>query len=265
MNMAKTPGRVVLVGAGPGAADLLTLRAARALSEADLVLYDALVDQSVLDLAPSAQRFYVGKRAGRQNTSQTTIHALMIRAARNGRNVVRLKAGDPFVLGRGGEEVVALEAAGIPVEVVPGISSAIAGPADAGIPVTHRGLSAGLLILSAVPDTHYRIVLAALPPRSVTVVLMMALGARHEIATFLAEVGWPRDLPVAIVLGATTTRAWSWTGMLHELGTAEIPVDRANLPGLIVLGEVVSLSDVVNRARRVESNEEASRWKRQAH
>lgn len=236
----KKKGRVVLVGAGPGAADLLTVRAVRALGEADLVLYDALVAPEVLDLAPRAHRFFVGKRAGKPSTAQTTIHALMIRAARSGKTVVRLKGGDPFVLGRGGEEVLALEEAGVDVEVVPGVTSAIAGPADAGMPVTHRGLAPGFLVLSAVPSDHYRRVLATLAPGSVTVVLMMALGARAEIAEFLIAQGWPCTLEASIVIDATLPSAWSWCGTLEDLGAARIPDSDGR--GLVVLGPVVSLA-----------------------
>jgi uroporphyrin-III C-methyltransferase len=242
------PGRAILVGAGPGDPDLLTVRATRALREADLVLYDALVDRRTLDLAPRAQRFYVGKRANRRSIAQETIHALMIRAARRGRVVVRLKAGDPFVLGRGGEEATACAAAGVPVEVIPGISSAIAGPAAAGIPVTHRGVSPGVLVLSAVPAVHYERALEQLPPRAVTVVLLMALGARSSIAAFLRRVGWPGDLPAAIVLGACTPRAWSWTGTLDDLERVTVPDECVDLPGLVVLGQVVSLAGTVSAA-----------------
>ncbi|HET9314120.1 MAG TPA: uroporphyrinogen-III C-methyltransferase, partial [Vicinamibacteria bacterium] len=141
-------GFVWLVGAGPGDPDLLTRRAARVLGEADLVLYDALVSQAALELAPRAQRFPVGKRAGRPSVDQETIHRLMITAARRGRRVVRLKGGDPFVCGRGGEEALALRAAGVPFEVVPGISSAVAAPAAAGIPVTHRGLASAFVVVA---------------------------------------------------------------------------------------------------------------------
>ncbi len=137
-------GHVSLVGAGPGDPDLLTVRAARALAAADLVLYDALVSAETLALAPRAQRFCVGKRAHRPSFRQETIHAVMIRAARRGKRVVRLKGGDPFVFGRGGEEALALRAAGVPFDVVPGISSAVAAPALSGIPVTHRGLASAL-------------------------------------------------------------------------------------------------------------------------
>ena len=134
----KTPGHVSLVGAGPGDPGLLTRRAAAVLRRADLVLYDALVDERVVALARRAQRFYVGKRAGRHALSQHEIQSVLISQAGRGRHVVRLKGGDPFVFGRGGEEAQALEQAGIPYEVIPGVSSAIAAPASAGIPLTHR-------------------------------------------------------------------------------------------------------------------------------
>jgi siroheme synthase len=140
-------GRVSLVGAGPGDPGLLTRHAVARLRSAELVLYDALVDQRVLRYARRARRFYVGKRAGRHAMTQEAINALMIRAARRGRRVVRLKGGDPFVFGRGGEEALALQRAGVPYDVVPGVTSAIAAPASAGIPVTHRGLSTAFLVV----------------------------------------------------------------------------------------------------------------------
>ena len=137
----KAPGHVSLVGAGPGDPALLTRKAALALRKADLVLYDALVDERVVALARRAQRFYVGKRAGRHALSQHEIQAVLVSQAKRGRRVVRLKGGDPFVFGRGGEEAIALAEAGIPFEVVPGVSSIAAVPASALIPVTHRGVS----------------------------------------------------------------------------------------------------------------------------
>src|SRR5262249_9130388 len=141
-------GLVSLVGAGPGDPDLLTLRAVARLQEANVVLYDALVDRAALRHAPRARWAYVGKRAGRHSISQCTIERLMIRQARRGARVVRLKSGAPFVLGRGGEEALALAAAGIPCEVVPGVSAAVAAPGLSGIPVTHRGLSSAFLVVS---------------------------------------------------------------------------------------------------------------------
>ena len=144
-------GWVSLVGAGPGDPGLLTRKAIARLRAADLVLYDALIDERILRYARRAQRFYVGKRAGRHAMTQQAIHTLMIRAARKGRRVVRLKGGDPFVFGRGGEEALALQRAGIAYDVVPGVSSAIAAPASAGIPVTHRGISSAFLVVSLLP------------------------------------------------------------------------------------------------------------------
>src|SRR5262245_26497657 len=135
-------GHVSLVGAGPGDPGLLTRTAVARLRAADLVLYDALVDERILKIARRAQRVFVGKRAGRHALSQEDIHSVMIRAAKRGRHVVRLKGGDPFVFGRGGEEALALQAAGVAFDIVPGVTSAFAAPAAAGIPVTHRGLSA---------------------------------------------------------------------------------------------------------------------------
>ena len=201
-----------LVGAGPGDPELLTRRAERVLGEADLVLYDALVDTRILALAPRAQRFPVGKRGGKPSFEQRTIEALMIRAARAGKTVVRLKAGDPFVFGRGGEEVIALEDAGIEVEVVPGLSSAIAAPAAAGIPVTHRGLASGFVVLTGFPEETWRSVLAALPPHSLTLVFMMALGSRAAIVEHLVAHGWRSDTPAAIVHAASTREERQWVG-----------------------------------------------------
>ena len=242
------PGRVTLVGAGPGDPELLTVKALRALESADLVLYDALVDPRVVALAAGASRFFVGKRAARPSITQASILRLMIRAARGGKRVVRLKGGDPFVFGRGGEEAIACRLAGLAVEIVPGLSSAIAGPGSVGIPVTHRGVTPGFLVLSASPAEPCRAVLAALAPGAVTVVLLMGLRERASLAAFLAAHLWPARLPAAIVLGATTAEEWSWRGTLGELAQVALPADRRDLPGLIVLGEVVSLADVVGQS-----------------
>lgn len=235
-------GKVWLVGAGPGDPELLTLRAVRVLAAADLILHDALVDRRVFELAPRAARFYVGKRAGRHSMSQETIERLLVRAARQGKRVVRLKCGDPFVLGRGGEEAIALRNAGIDVEIVPGITSAIAAPAAAGIPVTHRGVSAGFLVLSGSPDATWRRVLADLPPRSVTVVMLMALGCRREIAEHLLAHRWPGDTPAAIVRGAHTPAQHVTVTRLDELGGARSTSESEGAPGVLVIGDVVDVA-----------------------
>jgi uroporphyrin-III C-methyltransferase/precorrin-2 dehydrogenase/sirohydrochlorin ferrochelatase len=231
-------GWVALVGAGPGDPDLLTRRAVTRLEQADLVLYDALIDPEVLSLAGSAQRIYVGKRAGRPAMRQELINRLLVRAARRGRRVVRLKGGDPFVFGRGGEEALALVAAGIPFEVVPGVTSAVAAPGLAGIPVTHRGTAAAFVVLSGHAEAAYAPVLDTLAPHSATVVVMMGLGSAAGIAERMMAAGWKPSTPAAIVRGASTNGAELWSGTLNELGAA---VDRSDSdrPGTIVIGEVV--------------------------
>lgn len=234
-------GAVTLVGAGPGDPDLLTVRAVRALAQADVVYYDALVDREVLALAPTARWLYVGKRAQRHSIDQATIGRLLVRSARRGQRVVRLKCGDPFVFGRGGEEVEAVLAAGIPIAVVPGVSSAIAAPAAAGIPVSHRGVASGFAVLSGHAESAYAS-LASLAHAKLTVVMLMALGKRAAIADYAIAHGWSPTMPAAIVLGATTPRAWTWRGTLADLANTKLPADRAELPGLVVLGDVVAAS-----------------------
>jgi uroporphyrin-III C-methyltransferase/precorrin-2 dehydrogenase/sirohydrochlorin ferrochelatase len=250
-------GRVSIVGAGPGDPELLTLRASRLLASADLVLYDALVSPELLALAPRAQRFCVGKRAGRGSFRQETIHTLMIRAARRGKHVVRLKGGDPFVFGRGGEEVLALRAAGIPHEVVPGISSVLAAPALAGIPVTHRGLASAFTVVSGHAEAAWQPVLSGLRPNAATVVVLMGLGARADIAAFLLRRGWAAFTPAALLLAAGTPRAHTWTGSLRELGGATVPESLADAPGTIVVGEVVTLAVTAARPEELEGDARA--------
>jgi uroporphyrin-III C-methyltransferase/precorrin-2 dehydrogenase/sirohydrochlorin ferrochelatase len=235
-------GFVSLVGAGPGDPELLTRKAALRLSEANLVLYDALVSPKTLELAPRAQRFYVGKRAHRHAVAQETIHHLMIRAARRGRRVVRLKGGDPFLFGRGGEEALALAAAGVAFEVVPGVSSALAAPALAGIPVTHRGLASAVTIVSGHAEAAYRSVLETLPPGAATVVVLMGLANRAAIAQLLLVHDWPESTPVAVLLAASTPSSLRWTGTLAELSDFEIPEEQSGAAGTLVIGAVVGLA-----------------------
>ena len=239
-------GHVSLVGAGPGDPDLLTLRAAHALAEADIVFYDALVSREALELAPRAQKFCVGKRAGRPSLPQGTIQALLIRAARRGKRVVRLKGGDPFLFGRGGEEALALRAAGIAFDVVPGVSSALAAPALAGIPVTHRCLASALVVVSGHAEAAWRPLLAVVAPRSATLVVLMGLASRGAIARELLGRGWPASTPAAVVWGAATVDARRWLGPLAALGTAEPGDGPSDAPGTIVIGDVVSLAHVLS-------------------
>jgi uroporphyrin-III C-methyltransferase / precorrin-2 dehydrogenase / sirohydrochlorin ferrochelatase len=236
------PGLVSLVGAGPGDPGLLTRRAAERLSQADVVLYDALLDAEVLRLAPSAHCFHVGKRAGRPSVSQRAIERLLVRAARRGQRVVRLKCGDPFVFGRGGEEALALAEAGVPFEIVPGISSAIAAPALAGIPVTHRGLSGGFAVVTGHAESSYGPLLDGFAPERLTVVVLMGIAERAGIAKRLLARGWSRETPAAMLLGAASAESFTWTGTLAELGEAHIPSERAHLPGTLVVGAVAGLA-----------------------
>ncbi len=255
----RDPGRgfVSLVGAGPGDPDLLTLRAVRRLAAADLVLYDALVSPDAVALAARAQRFCVGKRAGRPSVRQETIDALMIRAARRGRRVVRLKCGDPFVLGRGGEEGLALAAAGIPFEVVPGLTSAVAAPALSGIPVTHRGVAAGFVVVSGHAPKAWRPTLDAIEPASLTVVVLMGLAARREIATALVARGWSAGTPAALALDASHPTAATWVGTLATL--AEAPSGDESAAGVIVIGGVVALAATLSPAVNVGTAEAGTR------
>jgi uroporphyrin-III C-methyltransferase / precorrin-2 dehydrogenase / sirohydrochlorin ferrochelatase len=236
---------VSLVGAGPGDPELLTLKALRRLQEADLVLYDALVSPPVIALAQGARRFCVGKRAGRRGVAQETINRLLVRAARRGQRVVRLKCGDPFLLGRGGEEALALAAAGVPFEVVPGVSSALAAPALSGVPVTHRGLSSGVLIVSGHAEPAWRPALDGLAPGSVTVVVLMGLAARAAVAAGLMERGWAGDTPAAVLWAASTPESTAWTGTLSGLGAAQVPDVAADAPATLVVGKVVALARVL--------------------
>ena len=237
---APAPGLVSLVGAGPGDPGLLTVQAVDRLRKADLVLYDALAAPEVVALASRAQRFCVGKRAGRRSVQQDTIIRILIRAARRGRRVVRLKGGDPYVLGRGGEEALALRRAGIRFEAVPGLTTATAAPALAGIPMTHRGLASGFAVVSGHDESSFRPVLSALPPGSLTVVVLMGLARRAAVAACLLESGWPADTAAAIVCATVSPPARAWTGTLGRLGTAPHPA-AADTPGTIVVGDVVGL------------------------
>jgi uroporphyrin-III C-methyltransferase/precorrin-2 dehydrogenase/sirohydrochlorin ferrochelatase len=248
------PARVALVGAGPGDPELITVRGARRLAEAELVLYDALGSERLRDLAPRARWFYVGKRACRQSIGQDVLNRLLVKNARRGLNVVRLKGGDPFVFGRGGEEALALAEAGFACEIVPGVSSAFAAPALAGIPVTHRGMASSFAVLTGHHEETYAPLLAGFAPGALTLVVMMGLRQRARVAELLVARGWAATTPAAIVVGAATPEAWRWTGTLDGLGAAEIPPESREAPGLLVIGEVVSLAG----ALRLEAGASAS-------
>jgi uroporphyrin-III C-methyltransferase/precorrin-2 dehydrogenase/sirohydrochlorin ferrochelatase len=233
-------GFVSLVGAGPGDPELLTVKAVRRLAAADLVLYDALVSPETLALATRARRCFVGKRAGHPTIAQEAINEWMIRAARNGQLVVRLKCGDPFVFGRGGEEALALASAGIRCEVVPGITTAVAAPLLAGIPVTHRGVSSAFVVVSGHAAAAFEPVLKSLEPHSATLVVMMGLANRADVARTLVDAGWSRSTPAAIVCDASHPDEHVWRGTLDGLRRGERDITR-DAAGTIVIGEVVNV------------------------
>jgi uroporphyrin-III C-methyltransferase/precorrin-2 dehydrogenase/sirohydrochlorin ferrochelatase len=236
---------VSLVGAGPGDPELWTMRAVRRVEEADLVLYDALVDVEALRRMTTAQCFSVGKRARRDSVPQETINKLMIRAAKQGKRVVRLKGGDPFVFGRGGEEALALAMAGVSFEVVPGVTTAVAAPELAGIPVTHRGIASGFLVMAGHTSETVEDTLRSVRPNTISIVILMGVGAREGLAGRLMAHGWAADTPAAIVCGASTPDAWTWTGRLDGMGGAPAPAGAA---GVLVVGEVVRVRETLAAA-----------------
>jgi uroporphyrinogen III methyltransferase / synthase len=240
-------GKVFLVGAGPGDPGLLTQRAAELIASADLVALDALVSRDIAAKIPkSAEVVYVGKRASAHSLPQDQINQLLVDEARKGRRVVRLKGGDPFVFGRGGEEAEELVAAGVPVEVVPGISSSIAGPAYAGIPVTHRSYATSLtLVTGHEADESTGIKWNALAQLDGTIVFMMGLGNLPAIVRNLIANGASPDRPVAVISKATTREQRSVTGTLINI---EQIVNESQIatPALIVVGDVVRMHNVIN-------------------
>jgi uroporphyrin-III C-methyltransferase/precorrin-2 dehydrogenase/sirohydrochlorin ferrochelatase len=250
-------GFVSLVGAGPGDPGLLTRQAVARLRAADLVLYDALVDDRVLRLAGRAQRFFVGKRAKQHTLTQSDINAAMIRAARRGRRVVRLKGGDPFVFGRGGEEAIALANAGVPFEIVPGVTSAVAAPALAGIPVTHRGIASAFLVISGHDEQAFAATVANLTPNTTTVVVMMGMGNRAVLASILLERGWARGTPSALVAEASLPTQAVWRGTLGDLAGGRASVESRG-PALFVVGEVAAM-DLLAAEAITEDAEKRSR------
>jgi uroporphyrin-III C-methyltransferase len=238
------PGSVWLVGAGPGDPGLLTALALHALDHADTLVYDALVDPRILELArPGAVLESAGKRGGRPSPSQPDISARLIRLARDGNRVLRLKGGDPCVFGRGGEEALALADAHIPFRIVPGITAGIGGLAYAGIPVTHRDIASAVTFVTgherggAVPEG---LDWAAIARGSPVIVLYMALNHLDRIAARLIAAGRPRHEPVAIISKATTPAQRVLVSNLEE-AAASAQAARIEAPTIIVIGEVVRL------------------------
>ena len=236
-------GRAYLVGAGPGAADLLTLRAARLLrEEAEIVLADELVSAEVLALVrPEARVLRVGKRGGRASTPQGFIHRLMVRYVRHGKTVVRLKGGDPFVFGRGGEEVEVLAEAGIQAEIVPGLTAGICVPAAVGIPVTHRAHTHGVTLVTGTTGNGREPDWAALARSGTTLVIYMGLSRLLSIVARLIAGGLPPDTPAAAVASGCLPGQRHVATCLRDL-PARVAAEGLKSPAIIVVGEVAALA-----------------------
>jgi uroporphyrin-III C-methyltransferase len=235
---ATSGGRVTLIGGGPGVEDLLTLRARQALREADVILFDRLGPYRTLpQLAPGAELIDVGKTPGHHPVSQADIEKLMVARAREGYSVVRLKGGDPYVFGRGGEEVNTCLAEGIPVTTVPGISSSIAVPAAAGIPVTYRGVAHAFTVVSGhQPLTDQE--LEALAKLGGTIVVLMGIGTLPQLTSGLRRAGLASTVPVAIVEKGYSPEQRTTVTNLGEAVTAA-GLARCTSPAVVVIGEVV--------------------------
>ena len=234
-------GHVALVGGGPGDPGLITTRGRRLLAEADVVVVDRLAPRALLDqLEPGVLVIDAGKTAGHHPLPQEEINRLLVEHAQAGRRVVRLKGGDPFVLGRGGEEAIACIAAGVPVEVVPGVTSAVAVPAAAGIPVTHRGRSRQVTIASG----HEGLDWSSLGALDGTLVLLMAVSALAEATAALVAAGKPASTPAAIVESGCTPQQRTTVGTLATI--AELARERqVRAPAVLVVGDVVGLHDLL--------------------
>jgi uroporphyrin-III C-methyltransferase len=236
-------GWVWLAGAGPGDPGLITLLGLHAITQADVILYDALVNETLLDLArPTAERIYAGKRRGARSAKQDDISRRLVSLARKNKRVLRLKGGDPFVFGRGGEEALALARAGIPFRIVPGITAGIGGLAYAGIPVTHRDTNHAVTFITGhgadgnLPALDW----SAIAKGSPTLVFYMALAHADEIADKLIEAGRDHDEPAAIVSDATFGKQSVRVTMLSGLGNA---ARDSSAPGILVIGENVRLRE----------------------
>lgn len=251
MTRSHETGRVILIGAGPGDPDLLTVRAFRAIRQADVVLYDALVSDDIVALAAGALRVDVGKIGGGPRTEQEDIHELLYHYASAGHTVVRLKGGDPFVFGRGSEEALYLGERGIPVDIVPGISSCMAAPAYAGIPVTHRNVATHFTVITGQAavggDVALRESWANAARLGGTIVFMMGVRRIQTIMETMVDNGLPAHMPVAVVQNGTcdTQRV-----VLGTIATIHDVVREAGIkaPAVIVVGDVVRLQPELARA-----------------
>ncbi|MCK0145412.1 uroporphyrinogen-III C-methyltransferase [Arenibacter sp. F26102] len=239
MSISKAP-KVSLVGAGPGSSDLITIRGYKALEDADVILYDALVSMELLnELNTDIPKLYVGKRCGQHSYSQEDINKLIVENAFNYGHVVRLKGGDPFVFGRASEEMEYVESFGIPVTVVPGVTSAIAVPASQGIPVTRRGISSSFWVMTATKrDGSFSEDLELAAKSSATMIILMGIRRFQEISHKVSQFR-NGSTPFAIIQNGTTKNESCVTGILNDADSVVNQID-ATQPGIIVVGDVVA-------------------------
>jgi uroporphyrin-III C-methyltransferase len=268
LSRAREDGRVWLVGAGPGDPELLTLKAARILTTADVVVHDRLVSDDILAMAPNARRIHVGKRKSVHSVPQDGINDLIVALALDGLKVVRLKGGDPFVFGRGGEEMLACRDAGVPCEVVPGVSAALAASASAGAPLTHRGLSQAVTFVTghAAPALNAEegwaepvLDWAMLARPNHTVVVYMGLSTAPAIAARLTAAGRAPQTPALIVENASRADERRVLTTIAGLGEAARGLDG---PAILIIGEVAALADVGSVDTLLDQAPGASAWRR---
>lgn len=243
-------GRVILVGAGPGDPGLLTVRAVDALKSADVVVHDGLIDPAVLDIAPAdAHRISVAKKRSKHTLSQDAINALIVAHVKAGSIVVRLKGGDPFIFGRGGEEVEAVRAAGLPVEVIPGVSAALGCAAEAMLPLTHRDHASAVSFVAGqckgLADQDW----SGLAGKGRTLVIYMGVATCPDIADKLMADGVAPDMPVAVLERGTLAGHRAIKTLLADLGPM-VEREKVQSPAIIVVGEVVELSDAEDKLAR---------------
>jgi uroporphyrin-III C-methyltransferase len=249
--VAEMTGKVFLVGAGPGDPELITLKAINALKVADVVLVDDLVSAEILTHCPQARVVNVGKRGGCKSTPQNFINRMLISLAENGEKVVRLKGGDPFLFGRGGEEMLALKAAGINYEVISGVTSGIAVPASMGIPVTHRAFTHGVTMVTGHTQDDDAVNWKALVAAKTTLVIYMGITKVSEIVRQLLAAGMEQDMPsIAIQHGTLQTERH----VISPLAMLPMAVHQEKLtsPAIIVIGDVVRLANTRNLLATLE-------------
>lgn len=249
-------GHVMLVGAGPGDPDLLTIAARDALLSADLIVHDGLVDPRILDLAGNTPRISVAKARSRHTMKQEAINDLLVAEARRGKRVVRLKGGDPFIFGRGGEEAEACRAADVPVRVIPGISAALGGAAQALMPLTQRGVSSAVSFVTGQCQGLSEQDWSGLAGRARTLVIYMGLATASAIADKLIADGAAPDMPVAVIERATRPDARAMRTLLADLG-AMVAREGVVSPAIIIVGEVAALGTAEDKLAALAGMAEA--------